>query len=236
MLMSLKSVRGVAALALLAFAAGACSDGLTAPPSAGLDPSSGALMAKGSNSGSGIDGNSGSGGRGRDAGTRTFTIVPGSPVFEKFGDHTLTMPANVICDPATSGYGAAHWDLPCARLTRPIEVTATWSTHNGRPVISFTPHLRFAPSKSESQWVELSLRDKKGIDPKRYYAILWYDEESRRWVDESVADPTLEARTSQSGNLVTRRVKHFSDYALWSGFGSYNVTSGFSDGSGLGGW
>jgi hypothetical protein len=236
MLVSFKSLRSVAVVALLAFGVAACSEGLTAPQT-GLDPSSEALFAKGGNGNSGNGSNGGSeSGRGRNSGKRTFVIVPGSPVFEKFGDHVLSMPANVVCDPATSGYGSAYWELPCARLARPIEVTAAWSTHSGRPVISFTPHLRFAPSKHQSQWVELSLRDDKGIDPKRNYAILWYDEQARRWVDESQTDPTLKTRTSQSGNLVTRRVKHFSEYALWSGFGSYNGTAGRAgDGSGWGG-
>jgi hypothetical protein len=157
------------------------------------------------------------------------------PVFEKFGDHVLTMPANVVCDPATSGHGPAYWDAPCARAKGPIQVTATWSTRSGRPAISFSPDLRFAPSKSQQQWVELSLRDPKTIKPELYYTILWYDAASKRWIDESVADPTLKARVN--GTLVTRRLKHFSEYALWVGLGSYNVTSGMGgDGIDLGGW
>jgi hypothetical protein len=229
-----KSVRSSTVIALLALGIAACSEGPTAP--GGFSPEvSGPLMAKGGKNGSSNNGSSESSGRGKDTGTRRFTIWPGLPVFEKFGDHVLLMPANVVCDPATSGYGAAFWDQPCARAKQPIQVTATWSTHSGRPVISFSPRLRFAPSQNESQWVELSLRDPRGIDPDRYYTILWFDEEARRWVDESKDDPTLKARTSQSGNLVTRRVKHFSDFALWSGNG-YNILSGVGEGIGLGGW
>ena len=55
------------------------------------------------------------------------------------------------------------------------------------------------------------------------------------WFDESQADPTLQARTVLGGLLVTRRLKHFSDYALWVGLGSYNVTSGLG-GEIWGGW
>jgi hypothetical protein len=238
-----KSVRSSAVIGLLAVGLAACGDGMTAPPSGGFDLSD-PLMAKGSNSGSG-SGNSGSGsgssgsgssGRGQDAGSRTFTVWPGIPVFEKFGDHVLTMPANVVCDPATSGYGAAHWDAPCARAARPIEVTATWAVRGGRPVISFSPDLRFAPSNSENHWVHLSLRDPAKVNPELYYTILWFDRQAGRWVDESQADPSLRARAI-GGNLVSRRLKHFSDWALWSGFGSYNVTSGMGgDWIGLGGW
>jgi hypothetical protein len=236
MLMS-KSVRGSTVVALLAFGLAACSESPTAP--AGISPEAAEpLMAQGSgNSGSSSNSGSGSGGRGRESGSRAFTIWPGLPVFEKFGDHVLQMPANVVCDPATSGYGAAFWDTRCARATQPIQVTATWTTRSGRPAISFSPHVRFVPSQNQNQWVELSLRDTKGIKPDRYYTILWFDEETRRWVDESQADPTLRARTSQSGNLITRRLKHFSEFALWSGLGSYNVTSGLGgDMVGVGGW
>jgi hypothetical protein len=235
-----KSLRSSTVIAVLAVGLAACSEGLTAPPSAEFDASE-PLMAKGGNGGN--SGNSGSGsgnsGRGKDAGSRVFTIWPGLPVFEKFGDHILTMPANVVCDPATSGHGAAYWDAPCARAKEPIQVTATWSTRSGRPVILFSPDLRFAPSPSQQHWVELSLRDPKSIKrefkSELYYTILWYNAAAKRWIDESVADPTLKARAN--GSLVTRRLKHFSEYALWVGLGSYNVTSGLGgDGFDMGGW
>jgi len=220
-----KTMRSCAAVVtLLAVTVAACAEGPTAPAGTSFDPSS-ALMAKGGGNGSGGGGSSDVG-RGKDAGSRVFTIWPGAAVFEKFGDHTLHIPANVTCDPASSGYGADHWDSPCARASKPIQVVATWAAVNNKPVISFSVDLRFAPTNDESRWVSLSLKDTKGIDPDRYYAILWFDKQAGHWVDESVTDPTLKARTSQSGNLVTRRLKHFSDWRLWSGFGGYNVTSG----------
>jgi hypothetical protein len=226
-----RRVRSSTMVAFLTLGVAACSDGLTAPQSSGFDPGE-ALMAKGG--GKGGTGSSGSG-RGQDEGSRTFTIYPGIPIFERFGDHILTMPANVVCDPATSGYGSAYWDEACARAKQPIEVTATWAERGGRPVIRFSPDLRFAPSTSEQQWVKLSLRDRKGVKPDLYYTILWYDLAASKWVDESLADPTLQARKALDGLFVTRRLKHFSDYALWVGLGSYNVTSGFG-GDIWGGW
>jgi hypothetical protein len=210
-----KKVRSGTLLSLFALGLAACSEVSTAPP--GLSPDAGPLLSSGS---------SGSSGRGQDVGSRVFTIWPGAAVFEKFGDHTLYIPANATCDPATSGYGAAHWDAPCAPARAPIQVTATWSVINDRPVVSFSPDLRFAPSADESRWVTLWLKDSKGIDPSLYYAILWFDKEANGWVDESVNDSTLKARTNQSGNFVSRRLKHFSDYWIYAGFGAYNVTSG----------
>lgn len=217
----LKPVRNAAVVTLFALGLAACSEGPMAPVAISPD-ASGPLM---SNSG-----------RGQDAGSRVFTIYPGVALNEKLGDHTLTMPANVVCDPATSGYGVDFWDQPCELLDRPIQVTATWTDVNGQPVISFSPDLRFAPSDDATRWVNLALKDNGGIDPALYYTILWHNTQSGQWIDESVTDASLRARTIQSGNLVVRRLKHFSDYSIWSGLGSYNVTSGVGDMIGLGGW
>jgi hypothetical protein len=218
----LKPVRNTAVVALLAVGLAACSEGPTSPVAIAPSPDAGPLMSIS--------------GRGQVTGSRVFTIWPGLVLAEKFGDHVISIPANTVCDPETSGYGAQYWDLPCAPATRPIQVTATWSEVNGRPVVSFSPDLRFAPSDDPSQWVKLTLRDTKGIDPELYYTILWRDTQSGQWVDESQSDPTLRARTEQSGNLVVRRLKHFSDYSIWSGLGSYNVTSGVGEVLLLGGW
>jgi hypothetical protein len=213
----LNTMRRGVVVPLLAAGLAACSEGTTAPQGPTFDASE-ALFAKG--------GGSGGSGPGQSEGSRTFTIWPGSAVTEKFGDHTLYIPANATCDPATSGYGAAFWDLPCARAKQPIQVTATWSTVNGSPAISFSPDLRFAPSRNGRDWPTLSLRDTKTIDPSLYYTILWFDEQAGQWVDESQTDPTLKATTSERGNLVTRRLKHFSLYRIWSGRSGYNLTSG----------
>ena len=205
----LKPVRNTA-VTLLALGLAACSEGPTSPVQ--ISPDAAPLMSIS--------------GRGQETGSRAFTIYPGIPVFEKLGEHVLTMPANVVCDPATSGYGVSFWDLPCVTLDRPIQVTATWSQRNGEPVVSFSPDLRFVPSDDASRWVNLSLKASKGIDPALSYAILWFDTEAGQWIDESKNDPSLRARTNQTGNVVVRRLKHFSDYFLWVGLGSYNVTSG----------
>jgi hypothetical protein len=212
-----KFVRGrTAVAALLAAGLAACSEGPTAPGGPSSFEASGPLLSK-----------SDSPGRGKDSGKRTFTILPGVTSWEKFGDHVLVIPANAVCEPGQSKYGAAYWDTPCAPARRPIQVTATWGTsRDGQAIISFSEELRFRPANDPKDWVKLSLKDSKNVDPRLYYAILWYDKDAKTWVDESVTDPTLKARASQDGNMVTRRLKHFSDYALWSGLGGYNVTSG----------
>jgi hypothetical protein len=224
-----RSTRHSALLTALAFGLAACSESPMSPLASDGFDRSGALM-------SSADG-SGNSGRGQDAGSRTFTVWPGYPVIQRFGDHYLNLPANVVCDPASSGYGQSFWDQPCDLLQRPIDVTATWSTVNGQPVISFSPDLRFAPSDDESRWVKLSLKDSRGIDPAKYYTVLWFNRATGAWVDEAAADPSLRARTDQSSNLVTRRLKHFSDWELWSDYSNYNVVSGATGAIGLlGAW
>jgi hypothetical protein len=234
----LKTMRSSAVVAVLAVGLAACSEGPTAPTGPTFDISE-PLLAKGSsdNSGNGNSGKGSSPGRGKDVGIRKFTIYPGVDVQERFGDHVLKIPADVTCDPATSGYGAAFWELACARATRPIEVTATWTVWKGTPVISFSRDLRFVPSKREREWVTLSLKTTGELKPSDVFTILWYDKEARRWVDESLTDPTLKAHAVNGGDLVKRRLKHFSDWALWVGLGSYNVTSGLGgDVDVWGGW
>jgi hypothetical protein len=224
------SVRRGAIVAVLAIGVAACSDSLTAP--VGISPDAAEpLLAKGGSNDS--DGSN----DGRKISSRTFTIRPGQSVKEKLGEHTLTIPADVVCDPATSGYGVGSWDLPCSPIDKPIEVTAYWTEYKGDAVIRFKPDLRFVPAGNDkSRWVVLSVKHTKGIDPNQYYTILWRDPVTKAWIDESVQDASQVTHAKKNLKRVSRRLKHFSEYYLWFGLGSYNVTSGFMDDLGLGGW
>jgi hypothetical protein len=219
-----KSVRHSAIIAVLSIGVAGCSDSLTAPVAISPEPAE-PLFAKG-----------GSGKNGK-VSSRTFTIRPGRAVKENFGEHHLTMPPNAICDPATSGYGVSYWNLPCNPVDREIEVTAYWTEYKGDPVIRFKPDLRFVPAgDDQSRWVVLSVKHTKGIDPDKYYTLLWRDPATNEWIDESVEDASQKTDAKKNLRRVSRRLKHFSDYYLWFGFGSYNVTSGMGDFLGLGGW
>jgi len=79
------------------------------------------------------------------AGTYTFTLDPkgGST---KFGAFRLNYDANAVCDPRTSGYGAAYWLAPCTTLSSPITITATVSFANGESTVEFSPDIRFSPN------------------------------------------------------------------------------------------
>jgi hypothetical protein len=230
-----RSARGSAITILLLFGLAACAETSTAPmhesepallPSA-TDP---ALARHGGDDAS--DSYSGD----AQYGSRKFTVRPNRPVLKKLGDHVLWIPANVVCDPATSGYGVRFWEAPCRPIDRPIEITAKWVRVNGYEVIRFEPELRFAPRPDREGWVILWAKHFKDIDPAKNYTVLWHNPETNEWIDEAAKDPSLRVQLDRRGKIVARRLKHFSYYWLWCGFGSYNVTSGIGINIDWGGW
>jgi hypothetical protein len=223
------STRGRALATLLVFGLTACAESTTAPVPLSAE-SDGPLMSRSGDSDSDSDSDVyvASSGNGRvKRGLRKFTIRPGKSVRKKLGDHDLSIPAGAVCDPATSGYGPSYWNAPCQPLQRPLAVKAEWVTVDGNEYIRFRPEIRFVPSNNPRNWVILSAKLDGRYDPLKNYAILWRDPVTNTWVDESALDPSLKAQLDQRTNKVFRRLKHFSDYRLWSGYGSYNVTSGF---------
>ena len=101
----------------------------------------------------------------------TFTITPTLSQSVKLGDHTVLIPANVICDPATTAYGVGEWDKSCALARSPITFRAITGTRHGYAAIEFEPDARFAPAADNqpSRWVTLTLRDAKKLDDKKGY-------------------------------------------------------------------
>lgn len=223
-----KSVRSGAVVALVVFGLAACGESSTAPVPVSSQISAAAveepLMSYASSADSDGDGDDVS--ANVQYGSRKFRIRPGKPMLKKLGEHRLYIPANVVCDPATSGYGSSFWNQSCQTVNREIEVTAQWATVNGRTAFRFKPDLRFVPSTDRSRWVVISTKHSNGIDPAAYYTLLWRDPATKQWIDEAASDPTLRAQVDKRGKTVSRRLKHFSDYWLWVGLGSYNVTSG----------
>lgn len=231
------STRGSALATLLLFGLTACGESTTAPVPLSAESAESAeplmgLMSRGADDDSDSDGGysvSHSGNGRVKRGARKFTIRPGKAIRKKLGEHELSIPAGVVCDPATSGYGPSHWNAPCQPLKRPLAVTAEWVKVDGNQYIRFRPEIRFAPSSNPRNWVILSAKPDGHYDPLKNYAILWRDLVTKTWIDESASDPSLRVQLDPRTNRVFRRLKHFSDYYLWSGFGSYNVTSGFNE-------
>lgn len=114
--------------------------------------------------------------------------------------------AGSVCDPATSGYGVATWDLPCAALTKPITITAkSWvDPATGTVGTDFSPELRFVPGQPLG--VTIFLPEPSGAT---HDHIDWCSD-GVCYNDGSV-DHVLVTRRHGDG-YIYRIIKHFSGY------------------------
>jgi hypothetical protein len=156
------------------------------------------------------------------ASVTTFTINPRGSNTYVIGVHKLAVPANTVCDPATSTYGPGTWDDPCALAADRITVTATsWTDLFGHPYVAFQPALRFRPSAKGS--VTLYMMDKRAtVDTTANIVYCSEDAVASSCVDESVADPSVATHTDATNGFLWRTLKHFSGYNIVSG---RNVTA-----------
>ena len=224
---SMQVRRSIALFVVLA-AASACSDATSAPRTAERPAFDIQALQPELSRGSGGWGSSTSNEDGENV--LTFRIDPNVARTYTFGENWIYFAARSICDPATSGYGTALWDTPCAPLNQPINVTVKWSSKGGYSFVTFSPQLRFVPADARSpfRWVILSLHAQKKLHEQDVYSIL-YNCDTDGWVDEAPSDATLRAWLDPLHNSVVRRIKHFSGYMVAAanagGFG------GFSDAS-----
>src|SRR5581483_8754887 len=138
------------------------------------------------------------------------------------------IPANSVCDPATSGYGDTMWDRPCATIKRPINVIATVSTKDGHPLVDFDTHLRFKPSNDNAAAVMIYLRDPSATSAS---TITWCPSTNATvCIDEAKTQTgavQLKTWFDNSSYWVYRRIEHFSGYNVTGGRdGSADSTSG----------
>jgi hypothetical protein len=131
------------------------------------------------------------------------------------GQHWIHIPAGAICADG-SGYGPEVWDAPCTPATGIIEIPVTISTVNGYPSASFGKDVRFAPAADWRGWVVLGLKitGKLSADG---YGVLYQPSGSSLMIDEAATDETLRA-FRMSGNVLGRRLKHFSGYNVALGY------------------
>jgi hypothetical protein len=149
-------------------------------------------------------------------GIYTVTVMPGQATsFDIGGTSRLDIPADAICDLATSGYGSSMWDTPCTPSAVPVTITVTSKgALSSSPMLSFLPDMRFAPGKE----VQLFMF---GKDVTPADAAGWHISYctvgllgAKGCVDESVTDTSLQSHVDAANNVVFRRIKHFSDYEL----------------------
>jgi len=145
-----------------------------------------------------------------DTAVTTFTVSPTkSGTYKIAGGHSITFPAGSICNPKST-YGVTEWNKPCTPASTSVTITAkSWKQSNGRPRIDFSPRLRFVPTKT----VTLSMLD-LGAALDLSSTILWCPDGSTSCVDESQTDSTLTTLINKLTGVLSRRVKHFSGYAV----------------------
>jgi hypothetical protein len=143
----------------------------------------------------------------------SFTIDPRRDNYLTFGEHSLWLPANTVCDPATSSYGIGTWDSPCATLKTNITITAkVRSASGGLPRVDFEPALRFNPNRDA--YLTFFEKGKMAKDAADMRILFCPSSASKECVDEALLDPTLETVLDRPMKMVYRRIKHFSGYLV----------------------
>jgi hypothetical protein len=213
--MRIQKTLPLVAVALAAFAITACQDGRSAPaaPESSLRPSGPRLTLA-------------------TTAVTTAVLYPTvDNVYVSPEGHRLSIPANSVCVPGTSGYGPGTWDLPCQTATAPIVFTITSTTDaNGRPRITVQPDVRFSPSKV----VTASFVDQTAANA--FAALIRYCPTVGTCIDESKTDPSLKTYQDPATGRVYRRLKHFSGYTVVFGVDGCDNPDGcwIDDGSGGG--
>ena len=147
-----------------------------------------------------------------DAPQTTITIKAGSSGVYYFGSHAVYVPANAVCDPATSGYGPSLWQAPCTTLTTDFQVTVKyWTNAQGYPLVEFSPDIRFHPNRSA--WLYLN---EPGGAQQSTSAILYCPTGSTTCTNESATDSALQTWRDPNSGWLWRMVRHFSGYNVWA--------------------
>ena len=137
-----------------------------------------------------------------------FTVTPAGGVFF-LGRNAIVFPANAICDPAKSSYGAGTWDAECVPLTTSLTIHAKVRTATAGTWVDFKPSLRFVPSDDSHQWVYMYMSSKN--------PILFAPSLGALGVDDASADATVKTYFDSGKGSTLRRIKHFTGYMTSSG-------------------
>ena len=142
-------------------------------------------------------------------GTYTFEIDPSQAQSLQFGASHLDIPANAVCDLATSSYGVGTWNDSCTAQTDTFTITAVVKdAATDHPSVEFQPALRFNPASNVNLY--LYVTDQATLDASR---VMKYCN-ATGCVDESLTDPDLRSNVDVENKVVFRRIKHFSGYVV----------------------
>ena len=142
-------------------------------------------------------------------GTYTYQIDPSQAQSLTFGASHLDIPANAVCDLATSSYGMGTWNDSCATQTEPFTITAVVrNAATDHPSVEFQPALRFNPQANVNLY--LYVTDQATLNNTK---VMYYCNETE-CVNEAQADADLTSNVDVENKVVFRRIKHFSGYVV----------------------
>jgi hypothetical protein len=166
----------------------------------------------------------------------TLALSPNGGTYH-VGDFDIVIPAGAVCDPATTKYGARHWDDDCAPATQTVTVNVVAKRHGQDVSVDFQPDLRFRPSAG---WVIiqtnaysslLTSKDVRQLGSSspffQNFVILYAPTGGGANIDEvrTTGDGSMVTHVDLRSGLVWRRVKHFSGYLISSGFSCPSVAA-----------
>ena len=144
-------------------------------------------------------------------GSYQFTVDPTVDQSINLGPNHLSLPANAICDIASSSYGASHWGEACVPQKAPVTITAVVrNATTDHPSIDFFPAMRFSPDKNVSLYIYVPT----GMADFQKNWVMKYCNDASVCVDESLTDPSLASYADNVNMMVFRRIKHFSGYII----------------------
>jgi len=142
-------------------------------------------------------------------GTYTFQIDPSQDQSLSLGASRLDIPANAVCDLASSSYGPEFWNDSCSPQTDTFTVTAVVrNAATDHPSVDFEPALRFSPDKNAELY--LFVTDQATLDASRVVKYC----NANGCVDESITDPSVASSVDLEHRVVFRRIKHFSGFII----------------------
>jgi len=150
------------------------------------------------------------------------------------GMYTLDAPANAVCDPnaqdSRDGYAAGDWDAPCTATTSDVAVHVTLKWSHNRLWADFSPALRFVPSANVTLSTDLLAPIVRFYGRNDDGQIGDFSEgRSRKWglayassidgkpVNDAKNDPSLRSVVDFGSGRISRRIKHFSGYNIFTG-------------------
>jgi hypothetical protein len=144
-------------------------------------------------------------------GSYSFVIDPSQAQSLSLGASHLDIPANAVCDLASSSYGVGHWEDSCDAQTDTFTVTAVVrNAASDHPSVDFEPALRFSPDKQVGLY--LYVTNDATLDASRVVKYC----NANGCLDESLNDASLVSSVDLENRVVFRRIKHFSGYVVWS--------------------